>query len=653
MQQTGPMNAYPLTSAPIVRHHRLVFFLAIYVAYVVALFWFANVRDAGDPGRSLVRLLTPVVELSLLGMACAACMRMATRRTRRWPWILITGVIAATAAGVYLVQIYSLRISSNFISVLALQNADSIAFVQSPRLKLAVALAMLWVGLFCIAAALASAAPATLRRAMSEGWRSSVFISASSGLLLLFAYAITLQGRNPRLEPGFREAPMASLLANLYRANTDPAPEVPSPVVPRTADLGCFSFPEAGPEAPFPFQRTRAFRSLLPATGGDASRPPNIIVLFTEGLSARLVGAYGGRYPGLTPNIDRLAARSMRVDDYFNHTAATFRGLIGQLSSGFSYAGGGGAGGWTQEGTLEGLSSIRRQTLPLIANEAGYDTHFFAPHKAHRPIIGMLHSMGFGTVHTYESISHDWLGGRAVTRHGTAALDDASLYAGVVAFLHDREAAGERQPFFLATYNIGTHAFLSSADGEVPYGSGDNPVLDKVHNLDRALGEFLAYFEASPYARNTLLVLTSDHATYPEPPYREVAGSDLKPLFVDRIPLLVLDPSRALPATLEAEGRTSLDLAPTVLQLAGLQTRSNAFLGASLFEPRRLDVGIAALGSRYFLTRPDGVYGMDEIPEGDRADFDCAVEVVRRFYEVERDNRIFSGSNAGSVPVAR
>ncbi len=636
---------YPST---LVRHHRLVFFLAIYLAYVVALFWIANVRDVGEPGRSLVRLATSAVELSLLGMACAGCMRMATRGARRWPWILAAGVVAATAAGVYLAQIYSLRISSNFISVLALQNADSVAFVQSPKLKVAAALALLWVGLFCIAAGLASAAPASVRRAMSEGWRSSGFIAASAALLLLFAYTVTLQDKNPRLEPGFREAPLASLLANLYRASTEPALESPPPGAVPVVDLGCFRFPEAGPDAPFPFQRQQAFESPLPARAGGRSQQPNIIVLFAEGVSARLVGAYGGRYPGLTPNIDRLAGRSMRVDAYFNHTAATFRGLIGQLSSGFSYAGGGGAGGWTKDGTSEGLSSIRRQTLPFIANEAGYDTHFFAPHKQRRPIIGMLRALGFGTVHTYESISRDWLGGRAVTRHGTSALDDASLYDGVVAFLREREASGDTQPFFLATYNIGTHAFLTSAEGETPYGDGDNPVLDKVHNLDRALGGFLAYFESSPYARDTLLVLTSDHATYPEPPYREIAGDDLKPFFVDRIPLLVLDPGHALPATLDAEGRTSLDLAPTVLQLAGLQTRSNAFLGTSLFEPRRFDVGIAALGSRYFMTRQDGVYGKDEVPEGDRADFDCAVEVVRRFYESERENRIFSGPGPGN-----
>src|SRR5690606_39810801 len=56
-----------------------------------------------------------------------------------------------------------------------------------------------------------------------------------------------------------------------------------------------------------------------------------------------------------------------------------------------------------------------------------------------------------------------------------------------------------------------------------------------------------------------------------------------------------------LPETFDAQGRNSLDLAPTVLQLAGVQSRRNAFLGASLFEERRLPLGIAALGAKYFL----------------------------------------------------
>lgn len=617
------------------RRHRLVFLAGLFLAYVFALYGFAGISDHGDLSRGLARLALAAVELGLCGLLCAASLKLA-RRARLW--LLAGWGIAALAAAIYMAQVYSLYLSDNFISALALENADSAAFVASPLLFAGTLAAAAWLALFCTGSALASRDPGTATGA--ERWGTARFGATLALTALLFAYALFLQDKNQRLEPGFRQAPMVNLAVNLWHARMQDGPEAPAAVVAR-APAHCFAYP--GDAAPgYPFQQRLAWRAppAFPARGA-AARRPNILVIFSEGVSARLIGAYGGRYPGLTPNIDALAARSMQVEDYFNHTAATFRGLAGQLSSGFSYAGGGGKEGWVKAENQAGLARIRRQTLPLIAHAAGYDSYFFAPHKANRPIILMLRSLGFDEVFHYASIERELLGGHATGRPGTGALSDQSLFRGLVAFLRRREASGDDTPFFAATYNIGTHAFLANAPEDVRYAGSDNAALGKLHNYDAALGEFLRYFEASPWADNTLLVFTSDHATYPEPPFREVAGNDLKPYFVDRIPLLVLDPFHRLPKTLDAQGRNSLDLAPTVLQLAGMQTRANSFVGRSLFEPRSLPAGIGAIASRYYLTSPDGVFAQGEIPEPLRATFACEVDMVRRYYQAERDNRLF------------
>ena len=630
------------------RHYRTVFFLALYLVYLVVLFGVSGVRDPGEPDRIIARLATSAIELSLCGLLCAACMRMA-RRSQRWPWTLLAATIALVAAIAYLAQVYSLYVSDNFISALALQNSDSAAFVQSRSLKLGAVAMLLWVGWFCAASVMAASTPADAQRGMAERWRSLPFAAITLVMALLFVYSILLQDKNMRLEPGFRQAPMANLLANLYRAKFAPGLEPETAQVEQQSNLQCFDYGSDPDTGDYPFQRAEAYRDPLPLPSrGAGTESPNIVVIFTEGTSSRLIGAYGGRYPQLTPNIDRLAGQSMRVDDYFNHTAATYRGLTGQLSSGFSYAGGAGKGGWTKPGTMAGLSSIRRQTLPRIANAAGYDSYFFAPHKTQRPIIVMLRSLGFEKVFAYESISR-LLHGRVAARPATGALDDSSLFRGLVQFLRQRQAAADDKPFFIATYNIGTHAFLDSSEHDLAYADGDNAVLDKLHNYDSALGGFLDYFYSSPYADNTILVFTSDHATYPEAAFRDVAGADLKPYFVDRIPLLIRDPTHRLPATFDAQGRNSLDLAPTVLQLAGLQTRSNSFLGRSIFEPRNFPTGVAATASQYFMTTPGGVFGQTEIPQQWRATFECEINVVRRFYRAESANRIFEPMQAGVV----
>lgn len=617
------------------RHYRLVFFLGLYLAYVVVLFGIAGAYDPEHASRSLVRLASPAVELGLAGLLCAGCLRMA-RGGRRVPWLLLSAVIGALAAVVYLVQTYSLYLSHNFITALAIQNADSAAFAQSTLLKAGVVLTALWTGLFWVATWAASGTSPVLRGAAR--WRRPAFTAATVGCALLFTYLLFLQGDSIRLEPGFRQSPVANLAVNAYRARF----AEPVEVVAGDASAQCFAYAHDPDSSEYPFLRTHAYGAPLPFPRQPRAPagPPNIIVIFAEGVSARLIGAYGGRDPGLTPNIDRLASRSMQVNDYFNHTAATFRGLSGQLSSGFSYAGGGGKEGWTKTQNQSGLVDIRRQTVPRIVNAAGYDSHFFAPHKQDRALILMLESLGFGTVHTYQSIDHELLDGKGRARPGTGALDDQSLFRGLIEFLQRRSSAGDNQPFFAATYNIGTHAFLASSENDVNYGGADNAVLDKLHNFDHALGVFLDYFFASPLADNTVLVFTADHATYPEPAYREVAGDTLKPYFVDRVPLLVYDPFHRLPQSFDAQGRNTLDLAPTLLQLAGLQTRFNSFLGTSLFESRNFPVGIAAMASSYYMTTPEGVFAMGEIPPEFGEAFQCEVNVVRRFYAAEQDNRI-------------
>ena len=129
------------------RHHRLVFFGALYATYVAVLFLAVGAHDEAHASRSLVRLAAPLVELSFAGLLCAGCMRLALRGPRA-PWLVVSAAIAAAAAVVYFAQAYSLLVSNNFISVLAMANADSAGFVRSPSLAVGMAVAVAWVGLF-------------------------------------------------------------------------------------------------------------------------------------------------------------------------------------------------------------------------------------------------------------------------------------------------------------------------------------------------------------------------------------------------------------------------------------------------------------------------------------------------------------------------
>lgn len=620
------------------RYYRSICFAALLAIYLAVLFGVCDLHDLHHSTHDVVRVLAAGVELTLIALLCTGCTRLQRRYGSTW-WLLPAALLAGLTGVVYLVQIISMVVSNNFVSVLALENTESapLAPVPLPLLVGGVVVLALWFAGF-VAGLLAERRIATTGAA---GWSRARYCIALAVTVLIVAWLFRIQHRNEWLEPGFQQAPLVNLLANVYASRSGAT----LPAIDGPRATACFADPGRAAHPRYPFEKDTAYPSPLPFAHTQAGTP-NVIVIFTEGTSTRLIGAYGGHYPGLTPNIDRLAAQSMRVDNYFNHTAATYRGLIGQLSSGYIYYGGYGKHGW-QTGDGKKISgAIRRRTLPMILREHGYRSYFFSPHATHVPFTTMLDTLGFDRVYTYDSIGHGLLGGHYNARTGTDSLDDGSLFRGLVAFLQQRAAGADRKPFFIGLYNIGTHAFINTDAHDITYSIRSNPVLNGLHNYDHALGVFLDYFLASPYARNTILIVTADHATYPDADYRAVAGANLAPYFVDRIPLLIDDPFHHLPTTFDAEGRNSLDLAPTILQLLGIRDARNSFLGQSLFEPRSFAVGFTALGSRFYLTTPHKIYNADNVPPTLQPTFACEAHVVREYYEAAATNRLIAPASA-------
>jgi phosphoglycerol transferase MdoB-like AlkP superfamily enzyme len=167
-----------------------------------------------------------------------------------------------------------------------------------------------------------------------------------------------------------------------------------------------------------------------------------------------------------------------------------------------------------------------------------------------------------------------------------------------------------------------------------------------MHNYDAQLEQFLSYFFASEYQRNTILVFTSDHATYPEPAMIvAVKGEEYQPYFVDRIPLLIHAPSVQLPERYDADGRTSVDLAPTLLNLLGIQDRSNSFLGRSIFEGQRLlPFGMVAIGRQFFATDKNGVHSEESMPVAYQENFLKYKAYILKYYQLEKADRIYRAS---------
>lgn len=605
----------------LMQQHRLIFLAGLYLAYLITVYGIVAPLHNG-PLAGAVRLLVPLVELGLI-------YALAGWLNRRFPGraaTLITLLLTAATALIYTAQIYSLYLSGNFITVLALENQAESRIVAMRSLYLALLAAGLW---WAIDGWIYLHTQRRRERGAPPRGSKPLWM-ASIALLLIQAALLPWQGSGSLLTPQARQAPLGTLLRNAYDVLQPPAltasarGDVPSD------------------KNPYPFEKHAVYTQSLPfaATTAD-TREKNLIVVFSEGLSARLIGAYGGGFPGLTPNIDRLAARSMRVLHYYNHTAATYRGLQGQLTSGYPWAGGAGdAEAWDSTGQRKAMLAVRYRSVPMILRELGYNTTFVSPHHDTVSLNSMLRALGFDRVVSFDEVSRQIAPGNPMYAV-EGALGDAELFHALNVMMQGHQLAKPGQSFFAGLYNFGTHAFLDVQAFGLKYRDGGNPTLNKLHNYDHALGMFLDAFLASPYARNTILVFTSDHATFPDPAYRQVTGEDFKPYFVDQVPLLIYDPFHRLPATYDAHGRTSIDLAPTLLQLLGVRRADNSFLGTSLFEQDQRPFGFSAIGSEFYASDADGVYPESTVPARYRKQFAADRAKVQTYYLLERENRVF------------
>jgi len=628
-----------MTSMWFARKHRPVFFAGLYLAYLVVLYGSVNIHDESI-FKLLTRIVAPVIELGFFYVLCSLLSRSAERKksiAARFFYVAIPLLVDL----VYAAQVYSLYLSGNFITVLAIENSAESRIIRNSSLYAALSVALVWWLLFLLGYLLSRRGQHADRtdsdwQLPPVRWR----LLAALALLLTLIGQINAQEDTGLIEADYRQTPIVALAHNYYvsmkpgNSNTDSAQHE-------------FAAGIGRPGTEFPLEKTYTYSENLPfKRTGDPGETMNVIVIFTEGTSARLLGSYGGKYPGLTPNIDRLAHISMRVVNYYNHTAATYRGLQGQMTSGYPSAGGdeGDGSAWESENGKKSLSSIRYQSLPMILRGVNYRTYFISPHHDSVGLNTLLRSLGFDKVLSFESISQDVAPGNGMYSV-EGALSDGDIFNALQILLSKKTITSPAHPFFMGLYNFGTHAFLDIMPYGVKYGDGSNPVLNRLHNFDYEFGRFLDYFLASAYSKNTILILTADHADYPDKSYKAIADKGFEPLFVDRIPLIIYDPSHQLPATYDAQGRTSIDFAPSLLQLLGIKDADNSFLGTSLFEKSPESIGFAAIGNEFFATDSNGVYPESNVPKKYEAQFSDGKKLIDSYYQLEKENRVF-----GPVP---
>jgi arylsulfatase A-like enzyme len=377
--------------------------------------------------------------------------------------------------------------------------------------------------------------------------------------------------------------------------------------------------------------RALAF-SLAVALGAFAAaaeqRPPNLLLIVAEDLSPRL-GVYGDAV-ARTPHIDRLAAESVRYTHAF-----TTAGVCAP----------------SRAAILMGVHQNRFGAGHMRAPEGGYTA---VPPPGWKGFPELLREAGYYTVNSgktdYQMSTR--LGG---AYGGPFTLWDRDGGIGPGFFSDDFAVWQGRepgQPFFAyltllqthesqvwPTWQFGDslfHALMlplrlrnharwqhrtDPAIVSVPPYYPDTPVVradlarhyDNIAAMDQQVGEALAALEQAGLAEDTVVIFTTDHGDGLPRAKRWLYDSGIQ------IPLIVRWPGQLTPGTVSEELVSGVDLAPTLLALAGAPV-PDPMEGRVLFGPMQGEV-------------PDVVFAardrIDELPDTVRAARDPRFKYIR------------------------
>lgn len=315
----------------------------------------------------------------------------------------------------------------------------------------------------------------------------------------------------------------------------------------------------------------------------------NVVVIIWESMAKEWVGGLNrgiAHYPSYTPFVDSLLPHSY----VFTQAYACGTQSVDAMPALFCSITRPGQPFVTSPYAGNGLTS-----LPEILRAEGYHTAFF--HNAENG------SMGFDAF-ARKARFHDYYGQneygdpRDVDPGGWGVWDEPFLQ--FVA----RRIDSFRQPFFAAEFTISSHhPFHVPAQYKGRLPQGPLPIQQCVAYTDMALRKFFETARTKPWYRNTLFVITADHAvTGVRPEYKNLVGRF-------SIPFIIYDPRGEIVGT-DSTTFQQADFLPTMLDLLGTQRDAVSF-GHNVFSPSSPHFAVSSAGGMYQMVQGEFVLHFD------------------------------------------
>lgn len=343
---------------------------------------------------------------------------------------------------------------------------------------------------------------------------------------------------------------------------------------------------------------------ILAIAGCSAGKPeeqarPNIILLVIDALRADHLGCYD-RTSELTPNIDRFARDSVLFANAYAQAPTTIGTAGAILCSAYQSVHG--------HKTYEDAISPGLDTLAGTLRSKGYVT------------MGISTNPHVSSRHGYHRGFDDYFEDPQWKQTRCDEVNSNFLDWWVDRYMMDlkwRDGYDEPAPFFAMLWYIDPHSpyqppqeyidkFIDDADRKhvsrktmvrIPgydYSRLTGPEREvtkklyqgEVNFFDTEFGEFLENLEERRLLENTIIILTADHGeAFWDRGWRE--GDEIfghhGPLItsVQKIPLIIYLPGRSRGSAVR-ENVQHIDIAPTILEFAGIDPARTTFLGKSL-----------------------------------------------------------------------
>ncbi|MHC4248880.1 MAG: sulfatase/phosphatase domain-containing protein [Planctomycetota bacterium] len=339
---------------------------------------------------------------------------------------------------------------------------------------------------------------------------------------------------------------------------------------------------------------------------------PNIVFIMADDHASHAMTCYGSRI-NKTPNLDRIAAGGMRLDNCFctNSICGPSRAAI--LTGKYSHVNGFSRNGNTFDGT--------QQTFPKLLQRAGYQTAMIGKWHLRSSPTGfdywnvlpgqgayhnpVLIDMGRKKKHAgyvtdiITDFTMDWIrDGRdgakpfcvmyhhkAPHRNWQPDAKHAKMYDGVDIPLpetFDDDWSNRSAAAGSTTMTIERHLTRSDVKGSPPPGlKGEarkrwlyqryiKDYLRCVASIDDNVGRFLDFLDREGLAENTIVVYTSDQGFY----LGDHGWYDKRFIYEEslRMPFVVRYPEGIEPGTVSKSLALNVDFGPTFLDYAGVET---------------------------------------------------------------------------------